>query len=518
MTEEMRAVIYAAKSTEDKHGSIGTQLEDGRALAGDMEVVGEFTDEAFSGYHGNRGPGLAQAMAMCEANAPCALIVQHSDRLARGDARKAKHLVEYAVWARQQAVQIMSVQDPQTFDPRGLVYTALMGDRNTEDSERKAKATRDGLKRRKAKGKPVGPVPFGFKVEKVIVDGELITKRVVDPDEEPVVVDVFERHASGMSTGEVARRLNEHGHKTMRGKAWSADAVRWMLENDSYVGTKGYAQIVSEELARRARAQLRRADPAATQRRRGGRPAKEPSLLRGFAFCTCGAPLYAIAARGERPRRYVCRNVVQSNGLCSATPIPAVMADERVLEHLRLFIGDVGEWIGDRLSERSDAQKALRNAVDAEKAKLVVLDRQREDRMAELESVGFNAIALEVIERIDRQREAVQQSVEDAQARLNEWTVELAGDAVLAYYEGIVDVVQGRIAKAEGVREINAALHESLTGIWLSYDGRTLKADIKLRPTGDEDIDQVLAEMFPALEPDPHQIEFETLKLADSPR
>ncbi len=34
MTENKRpAVIYAAKSTEDKHGSIPTQIEDCRALA-----------------------------------------------------------------------------------------------------------------------------------------------------------------------------------------------------------------------------------------------------------------------------------------------------------------------------------------------------------------------------------------------------------------------------------------------------------------------------------------------------
>ena len=38
----MKAVIYAAKSTEDKHGSIPTQLEDARKVAGreGWEVIG----------------------------------------------------------------------------------------------------------------------------------------------------------------------------------------------------------------------------------------------------------------------------------------------------------------------------------------------------------------------------------------------------------------------------------------------------------------------------------------------
>ena len=63
MTEITRAVIYAAKSSEDRHGSIPTQLEDCRTMA-DKEgwtVIAEFSDEAFSAYSGNRGPGLAQA-------------------------------------------------------------------------------------------------------------------------------------------------------------------------------------------------------------------------------------------------------------------------------------------------------------------------------------------------------------------------------------------------------------------------------------------------------------------------
>src|SRR5436853_523670 len=90
------AVVYAAKSTDDKHGSIPDQLADCRVVA-DRErwaVVGEYHDEAKSAYHGSRGDGLAGAKAHAERIAPCVLIVQHTDRLARGDAVQAAHLVE----------------------------------------------------------------------------------------------------------------------------------------------------------------------------------------------------------------------------------------------------------------------------------------------------------------------------------------------------------------------------------------------------------------------------------------
>src|SRR5436190_367547 len=112
------AVLYAAKSTEDKHGSILTQLEDCRALAEreGCEVVADYKDEAASAYSGSRGPRLAAALAKCEAlraegHDDLVLIVQHSDRLARGDGKAAMHLVEYALWALKEDVRIRSVQD-----------------------------------------------------------------------------------------------------------------------------------------------------------------------------------------------------------------------------------------------------------------------------------------------------------------------------------------------------------------------------------------------------------------------
>jgi DNA invertase Pin-like site-specific DNA recombinase len=59
----MKAVIYGAKSTADKHLSIPGQIEDGqeKAEAEGWEIVGECSDEGFSAFSGNRGPGLEQA-------------------------------------------------------------------------------------------------------------------------------------------------------------------------------------------------------------------------------------------------------------------------------------------------------------------------------------------------------------------------------------------------------------------------------------------------------------------------
>jgi DNA invertase Pin-like site-specific DNA recombinase len=172
----VRAVIYAAKSTVDERGSIPDQLADGRKLAAERELEAagerEFWDEDKSAFHGNRGEGLVKAMAACERlsaeDGSCALVVQRSDRLARGDAKKARHLVEVVTWALRHDVQLFSVQDPAAFpdyaDPNmKLLLGALSGMAGNQESEKKSQSVRKGMRRRAERGQWVGGhPPFGY--------------------------------------------------------------------------------------------------------------------------------------------------------------------------------------------------------------------------------------------------------------------------------------------------------------------------------------------------------------------
>jgi Resolvase, N terminal domain len=60
-------VIYAAKSTDDRRGSIPGQLLECREAAesaGGRMIVGEYSDEAFSAFVGSRG-GACRGDAAC---------------------------------------------------------------------------------------------------------------------------------------------------------------------------------------------------------------------------------------------------------------------------------------------------------------------------------------------------------------------------------------------------------------------------------------------------------------------
>jgi hypothetical protein len=85
-------VIYAAKSTEDRRGSIPEQLRECREqVQGDprRRLVTEYSGEVFSAYRRDRGPGLRDATQdaedLAEEYGIAELWAQHSDRLARGD-------------------------------------------------------------------------------------------------------------------------------------------------------------------------------------------------------------------------------------------------------------------------------------------------------------------------------------------------------------------------------------------------------------------------------------------------
>jgi DNA invertase Pin-like site-specific DNA recombinase len=425
MTEpaSIPAVAYAAKSNEDTHGSIETQLADARELARrdglDLPPEREFKDEAKSAYHGNRGPNLARAMAECERLAregdedhKPVLIVQHSDRLARGDAKQAKHLVEYALWAIKAGVTIRSMQDPQTFGD--LLYAVVTGQRNHEDSARKSAATTDGLKRRKERGQPVGSMPLGYAVEGEIIDGRPITRRVVDEDSAAVVRSIFVSIEEGASPGSIARRLNLGGLRTKRGKAWEARAVRRIAENPVFAGEGGYPAIVSFEQADRTVASLKRMDPAAAQRRKGGRAPQDDSfILRGIARClVCDAALWTRRSPQTGARSYVCRHRRQGTRVCTAEPIPALLIEEHVLSHLTAFVGDAETWALEQVQEREQDRTARLRALGGLRSEAADLDRRRalvlDDYTAAVAENDPKArIVLEVIDRLDGQATAL---------------------------------------------------------------------------------------------------------------
>jgi hypothetical protein len=356
-------VVYAAKSTEDRRGSIPEQLRDCReVIEGDprRRVVAEYTDEAFSAYRRDRGPGLVDAMQHAEDLAVefgiSELWAQHSDRLARGDGRSARHTVEIALWALKHDVRVRALQDPETF--RDLLYAVVTGQRNNEDSKRKGLSSQAGRKRAIARGEYLGHIPDGYRLHhELLEDGTVLKRMVLDPARQEIIEMVFRLSLRGRTCGQIAASLNRRGWVTKpvkrkdQPRPFCVRRVYETLRNPRYAALAPYE---GEILARGhwpayvTERQHERILSRLTAAYEAGRPRMlVPFLLAGVIRCGhCGHSLHALSARphvdGSYVRRYHCSSHVVQRGpaQCMARPLAAHTVEAMLVANLETLLPD----------------------------------------------------------------------------------------------------------------------------------------------------------------------------------
>jgi site-specific DNA recombinase len=256
-------VIYAAKSTEDRHASIPDQISDCHAMAAEQgwEVVGIFSDEGFSAYSGNRGPDLVAAQELAarvaaERGRIAMVCAQAHDRFARGAGDRPgapQSLGELWHANRRRNVHLRTVEDDD--EMRDEASVAAVGRRAYIDSRRKSKAVRKGMARRAAKGLHNGRGSLGY----TNVAGRF--EQV--PREAALVRHIVGEYTSGRSQQRIAKALNTSGAKTKFGGKWHQGTVAKVLNNPHIAGLNtagdarcpcGHEPIISEDEWRRIKA------------------------------------------------------------------------------------------------------------------------------------------------------------------------------------------------------------------------------------------------------------------------
>jgi DNA invertase Pin-like site-specific DNA recombinase len=498
----MHAIIYAAKSTKDKKGSIPDQLKDGRAKAKElkMPVAAEFEDEDKSAYHGNRGDGLRKAMAECERIAPCALIVQRSDRLARGDVVKAQHLSEVVVWAIKHDVTLISVLDPAAFpdttDPNmKLILGGIAGMSGNQESAKRGESVKKGIARTVERGEWRGSAaPEGFVIKKTLVGSDTVRWVEKHPEDSEKFELIWRLDLEGRSAMSISLELDRRGWMTrpsrrnLKPQRFSVTRVRRILNSPTQAGQqvlhgKTYEAAWDGYIDPDAFWHRKAERAGRAPKHGGGRPQKHPRLLTGLAVCgLCGAP--AQAASGTRPRKdgsrrrlYVCKNHryhhKDSPGWCQARPWEAAAVDAAILASIEGLLGDAAT-LREQLETGQRAEREKLERVAAEAVEAV----QAAEHAAERATAEF-ADAEDADERALLKDAAM---VKRAEAKKERTRADAALDALNADQpepdtEGAITALwarlQEQVTEAGGdVRVLNAALRESFAKFELYSDGR----------------------------------------------
>lgn len=376
------AVLYGAKSTQDKHRSIPTQLAEGRemAQARGWTVVGEFSDEGFSAYSGNRGPDL-EAAKRCAAQAAAEhartamLIAQAHDRFARGAGDRPgapQSLGELWHEMRRRDVWLRTVEDDEEL--RDEASVAAIGRRAHIDSQRKSRSVQKGMARRKALGLHNGRPAFGY-----LSDGGRLFAQIADAE---VVRRIFREWVGGSTQYAITQRLNQDHVPTQRGGEWTQGTVSKILGNPAYAGLDldgepcrcGHEGLVSCETWEHAQA-LRggRHNVGGPNRR----TAAGHLFLNGFLRCgICGSALGPRTGRTRGSETYKCQRVRNHGaGACTMPPVRREPLEHAVVQHFLNARLDVkamrkrhAETMERRLAEvvarRRDAEIAAMRAAD----------------------------------------------------------------------------------------------------------------------------------------------------------
>jgi site-specific DNA recombinase len=489
----VRCAIYTRKSTEEgleqDYNTLDAQRDAGEAYIKSQQHEGwvcspnRYDDGGFTGANMDR-PALRRLMADIEAGRIDTVVVYKVDRLSRSLLDFARMMETF----EKHKVSFVSVtQAFNTASSMGrLVLNVLLSFAQFE-REMISERTRDKIAAARRKGKWSGGMPIlGYGVEQ--------TKLVVDPDEAPIVRQIFEMYLEQQSLLAVVKELNARSWRTKQwktkkgelrgGRVFDKVAVYNLLTNVVFVGKVRYKDevhageheaIVDVGVFERAQTLLARNGPS------GGRAVrnKHNALLRGLLHCStceCGMS-HAFTDKGPRQYRYYVCNHAQKRGwqTCPSPSIPAGEIERFVVDQIKAVGRDPHVIKETLVQARRQAEDQIER-LTAERAGLV--RRLRDDhveigRLAATARPGDPRLA-DARDRIGE----VERRVSEIDSELAALDGDLVDEAEVAAALADFDAVWDCLAPREQARVVELLVER------VAYDGGAGNISITFRPAG----------------------------------
>jgi hypothetical protein len=493
----IRVISYGAKSTKDERDAIPDQH---RMIAEAVEqksnrvIEGTYSDDYWSGYTSDRGPGLAEAIEhakrLASEDFEVELWAAKPNRFARGDGIKARHLGALYFELRAVGVGLDCARGGD--EVRDAVQVVMSGERAHKESKERGRDIADGMRRAAERGEPTSREPGeGYRYVYVNeADGKrpkLGFRRREFGDHEKVIRLILDDGLKGMTNYETALHLDELGHRAESGRPYSASRITQIWSDPIYAGLAIYkAEVVGEgdwpafispEDHERLKAKVAR-EKSSDRKRTPGRP-HERALLAKVARCSlCNGGLTAIARKdNHRRQKYVCSahkdQSPRSSAWCPAKPFDSETVDLALAEGLERVILDFDELqAGSTRTREVTMERAKREVERAEgdRKKITALIRRDKTVHAELDDPRELRASLNVIADGEAELEAAGVRLQAASDALEAVSGEPSLDPALDFMTRLRSELRGAVGRAGGdAKRLAEVVRSNFASVFLRH-------------------------------------------------
>ena len=319
-------------------------------------IVREYVDAGWSGRDAHRPQYRALVGdALARGSDIATIVVHHTSRFTR-DATEAR-LVKRRL--RKAGVHVLSASQEIGDDVSGHLLEGILECFDEYESDVTGARTAAAMRESVRQGfYPGARPPFGYATQPVEIRPGIVRHRLVpDPDEAPIVRELFRLYVASHGALGVARSLNQRG-LLHRGKLWNKTVVFNVLADTTVAGTFYWGRHATREQIERPRSEwlalavepiVDAATFALAQRLRATRDSRERRgasspmhVLGGLLRCAkCGAS-YVLESSGKRVDGgvyrycyYNCRTACRvGKEACTGFRIPMRELDEAVLTRI----------------------------------------------------------------------------------------------------------------------------------------------------------------------------------------
>lgn len=443
MKNSNRVAIWLRVSTDEQVDSDALATHERRANlyaeSKGWEIAETYRLEAVSGKRVIDHPEAKRMIADVQSGHIQGLIFSKLARLSRNN----RELLEFADIFQQADADLISLaENIDTSTPAGRMFFNMLAAMANWEREEIASRVAASVPIRAKMGKPLGgPAPFGYQwVEKELV---------VDPDEAPIRILIYELFQKHKRKKTVARLLNEMGHRTRKGAKWSDTTIDRLLRDTTAIGQKraNYSRqsdavtgaweykpesewvyhavepLISQELYDECVGHLD------SQRRKGKRSTRQSvNLFSGYAFCGCGAKMI-VPSQTKKYVCHACKNRIQMDVLeeCFLSEISAAGISSKDLDVRRREAERKISELDELIAAHRETMRRVDKDIDT------LLELYQKDALDETgfrsryKSKGEQKTELdEELPRLLARQDAIRESVTNSELALRETTDILA--------------------------------------------------------------------------------------------